>query len=130
MEHQLILSILVALLSLSANAESLRPKEPKGWVEMSSTDPAVLTWAKVEPTKKLADVSHFSVQQFPKSEKFEKFVKEKPLDKDSCRDLKDGGWNQTWCIRKDYVFAILSKNEGSDSKEIKEALRKWVLSYE
>lgn len=128
MERFFILTLL--LFSLSVNAEGLHPKEPKGWVEANSLDPAILTWIKGDSNKKLKEVPNFTVQKFQRTEKFEKFVKEKPLDKDQCRDLKDEGWNQTWCLREKSILVILSRNEDSEGPHIKKILKEWVLTHE
>lgn len=123
--------ILASLLCIQfAFAESPRPVEPKGWVALESQDPILLSWTKPNIDKTLKGSPNFSVQKFSRSEKFEKFVKEKSLDKDQCRDLKDGGWNQTWCLREKSILVILSKNEDSESPSIKKILRAWVLTHE
>lgn len=111
-------------------AEAPHPKEPKGWVELISLEPAILSWVKGKPDQQLKDAPNFVIQKFPRSEKFEKFIKEKPIDKDSCRDLKEEGWNQTWCLREKSVLVILSRNEDSDAPKIKKTLKEWVLTHE
>ena len=113
-----------------ALAEHSHPETPSGWIVGESKDPIILTWIKAHPEKDLDTVPHFLIQKFPKAEKFEKFVKEKPLDKNSCRDLKEGEWTQTWCLKKKNIFVILSKNHDSEFSKIKRTLRSWVLAHE
>lgn len=118
------------MFSISVFAEAPHPQEPKGWTELNSPEPAILSWVKPDESKKLSESPNISIQKFERNEKFEKFVKEKSLDKDSCRDLKDEGWNQTWCLREKSILVILSKNEDSETSKIKKDLRTWVLTHD
>ena len=113
--------------AFSLRAEELHPHAPRGWVEMNSLEPVILTWAKGDPTKKLEQVPSIMVQKFPRDKKFVDFVNEKPLDEKGCRSLEAGGWNQTWCLRNKSVMAILSRD---DVKEVEGLVKKWALSHD
>lgn len=118
------------LLSLNAFAEGVQPSAPAGWVEIDSVGPIILTWVKGDVDKKLKEVPTLMVQQFPRTEKFVKFVQEKKLDEKSCRELVQKEWKQTWCLRSESVMVLLAKNEDSELHVQKKKLLEWVLTHD
>jgi hypothetical protein len=103
------------------------PAMPKGWVELKSSDPVILSWARALPEKNLEEVPTLMVQRFPRTEKFVQFIQTKKNEKD-CRELELRPWNQTWCLKKDSVLVVLSKNEDQALLLEKKKLLDWVRS--
>lgn len=127
MSFKLLGFLFISFFAFSLRAEELHPHAPKGWVEMNSLDPVILTWAKADPSKKLEQVPSIMVQKFPREKKFVDFIQEKPLDQKGCRSLVAAGWNQTWCLRANSVLAILSRE---DVSEVEAIVKSWVLSHD
>jgi hypothetical protein len=111
-------------------ASTTRPLEPKGWVEMNSDGPVLLTWAKAPEKGSLEEAPTLMVQNFERDEKMQTFIKAKALDKKGCFDLTEEGWKQTWCPRSSKIFVILSRGEDSELPSLKEKLQTWVLSHD
>jgi hypothetical protein len=128
-ERLLILALLMCA-QISYGQSQSQPQAPRGWIEGIKVDSVVLNWNKVKTEQDLSKSPSLQVQKLPKSDSLVRFVKQKKIDKDSCRDLVDGGWNQTWCIKNKSIFVILSKNEDKETLDIKKTLRKWVLTHE
>jgi len=121
------LILIVSCFAVTLRAEDPHPKAPAGWVEMNSIEPVILTWVKADPTKKLEEVPSAMVQQFPRNEKFVKFMNERPLDRQGCRSQVVNGWNQIWCLRPNSVIAILHRGQ---TETIPDQLKKWALTHD
>lgn len=125
--------LFLLIISVQVQANALYPKAPSTWVEVKSLSPVLLTWAYADPEKKLLETPSLMVQEFPREEKFVKFIQKEKLDSHQCREVKAKNkedWDQTWCLRKDSILVLLSKGESSLISAPKETLLKWIHSYE
>lgn len=105
------------------------PLVPEGWVEANSIEPVILTWVKVRPEKKITEVPTIQVHQYSLTPKFLKFVKEN-VDSDNCRNIEEGGWRQSWCLRKNFILVIMVRGESLELVETKEKIKSWVLTHD
>jgi hypothetical protein len=126
MKFYLLLSL--ALMTLPVWAQVSYPKMPAGWMEGSSDDPIILNWIKTDPEKKFDAFSHVMVQEYDTEKKLLDFIKLGPLDAQGCRSLKDGGWDQTWCEKKDVIRVILFKGSSAEVDQVIPQIKNWMMN--
>lgn len=123
-------ALILFIFSFNSFAEGPHPIEPTGWVEMHSIEPVILTWVKASPDKELEEVPTFMVQKYPKSEKFQQFIRANRPDASGCFEITNKEWTQTWCVREKSVLTLMTKGVDESSARIKATLRAWVLTHE
>lgn len=126
-------SILFLFALLSGVTLAQESRLPRGWIEMQTPDPIILSWVKVVEGKAIESSPVIMIQKHELSSKWIETLDQITTTEDGCKkvsstDQKD--WNQLYCLINRKVIAILWRGGSEDISSALKAAKTWLYENE
>lgn len=129
------MNILIGLFLIFISSVSLAQGNalPRGWVQMQTPDPIILSWVRVVEGKKMEESPTLMIQKHEYSLPWEKSLSQISEESDGCKRvaaIDKSDWNQLYCLRDKTIFAILWRGESDDMASTLNLAKNWLKENE